>query len=232
MVRCHNLTRRYGDPEHGVYAVRDVDLEIRAGEFVAISGASGSGKSTLLHLIGALDEPDEGEVEVAGLHLQRASERQRTRFRRRDLGVVFQFFNLLPTLTVVENVMLPLVMGGTRRSIARDRALQMLKLVGLPQRRSHLASQLSGGEMQRVAIARAVAHGPKLVIADEPTGNLDSSNRDLVLDIFEEIHRHQLTTLIVVTHEEEVAQVASRRLFMTDGELTEGENACNSASQP
>lgn len=200
-------------------AVRQVDLEIAKGEFLAITGASGSGKSTLLHLIGSLDEPDSGELYVDDLALHRASEREKTEYRRRDVGVVFQFFNLMPTMTVEENVMMPLLLRGDARGPAEERARGLLDLVGLSERRTHLSNQLSGGEMQRVAIARALSHQPKLIIADEPTGNLDSKNRDKVLDILGQIHRDGLATLVVVTHEDIVAEQASRQIEMRDGQI-------------
>ncbi len=199
--------------------MRELDLEVAAGEFLAITGASGSGKSTLLHLIGSLDAPDSGELEVAGLSLHAASEAEKTEFRRRDVGIVFQFFNLMPTLSVAENVAMPLLLRGGNRAESAGRATELLELVGLANRRDHLAHQLSGGEMQRVAIARALAPEPKLIIADEPTGNLDSKNRGRVLEILGRIHAEDLATLAVVTHEEAVAEAASRQVEMCDGKL-------------
>jgi len=194
-------------------------LEIAKGEFLAITGASGSGKSTLLHLIGSLDEPDSGEIFVDQLALHSASETQKTEYRRRDVGIVFQFFNLMPTMTVEENVMMPLLLRGGQRSDAQSRAVELLDLVGLGGRREHLSNQLSGGEMQRVAIARALAHRPKLIVADEPTGNLDSEHRDRDLDILGKIYQEGMATMIVVTHEEAVAEKASRRIEMRDGQI-------------
>ncbi len=219
MIRCCQLSRSFGSAERPVAAVNRVDLEIEQGEFLAITGASGSGKSTLIHLIGSLDEPDSGEIYIGDLALHRANERQKTEYRRRDVGIVFQFFNLMPTMTVEENVVMPLLLRGDRRSGARERATTLLELVGLTARSGHLSNQLSGGEMQRVAIARALAHEPKLIIADEPTGNLDSQNRDRVLQILKTIHSEGLATLIVVTHEDEVARQASRRIEMRDGQI-------------
>lgn len=219
MIRCCQLSRSFGTEDRPVNAVRQVDLEIAKGEFLAITGASGSGKSTLLHLIGSLDEPDSGELYVDDLALHRASEREKTEYRRRDVGVVFQFFNLMPTMTVEENVMMPLLLRGDARGPAEERARGLLDLVGLSERRTHLSNQLSGGEMQRVAIARALSHQPKLIIADEPTGNLDSKNRDKVLDILGQIHRDGLATLVVVTHEDIVAEQASRQIEMRDGQI-------------
>lgn len=200
-------------------AVREVDLHIDDGEFVAITGPSGSGKSTLLNLIGSLDAPDSGAIVVAGLALHVASETEKTEFRRRDIGIVFQFFNLMPTMTVRENVVLPLALRGDALRSGRGRAEELLQLVGLESRAAHYPHQLSGGEMQRVALARALIHAPRLIIADEPTGNLDSVNRDLVIEVLRDIHRRGLATLVVVTHEEEMAEAASRRLEMRDGRV-------------
>ena len=217
MIHCHQLTRVYTSGDLSVPAVREVDLDIATGEFVAITGPSGSGKSTLLNLIGSLDAPDSGEIVVAGLALHSATEAEKTEFRRRDIGIVFQFFNLMPTMTVRENVLLPLSLRGDDLRAGRERAAELLTLVGLEARQEHFPHQLSGGEMQRVAFARALIHSPRLVIADEPTGNLDSQNRDRIIEVLREIHAKGLATLVVVTHEEEVAMAASRRVEMSDG---------------
>lgn len=225
MIHCRKLSRSYASGELHVPAVREVDLDVGTGEFVAITGPSGSGKSTLLNLIGSLDAPDSGEIEVAGLALHRASETQKTEFRRRAIGIVFQFFNLMPTMTVRENVLLPLALRGDDLRAGQKRAGELLTLVGLSGRQEHFPHQLSGGEMQRVAFARALIHEPRLVIADEPTGNLDSANRDRVIEVLQNIHRQGLATLVVVTHEEEVATAASRRVEMRDGRLETGQPA-------
>lgn len=221
MVHCRQLCRSYSSGALHVPAVRDLNLEIRDGEFVAITGPSGSGKSTLLNLIGSLDSPDSGEIVVAGLALHQASEAEKTEFRRREIGIVFQFFNLMPTMTVRENVMLPLALRGDDLKAGHQRAGELLGLVGLGERQTYFPHQLSGGEMQRVAFARALIHAPRLVIADEPTGNLDSANRDRIIDVLRDIHGQGLATLVVVTHEEEVAAAASRRVEMRDGWLVE-----------
>jgi putative ABC transport system ATP-binding protein len=221
MVHCRQLCRSYASGSLHVPAVREIDLDIADGEFVAITGPSGSGKSTLLNLIGSLDAPDSGEIEVAGLALHRAGEAEKTAFRRQVIGIVFQFFNLMPTMTVRENVTLPLALRGDDLKAGRLRAGELLGLVGLGERQHHFPHQLSGGEMQRVAFARALIHEPRLVIADEPTGNLDSANRDRIIEVLRDIHRQGLATLVVVTHEEEVAAAASRRVEMRDGRLVE-----------
>jgi putative ABC transport system ATP-binding protein len=221
MVELRNVTRRYRQGENTVLALDDVSLKIEAEEFVAVTGESGSGKSTFLHLIGGLDKPDKGEVIVNGLALQEASDKQLTEFRARDLGIVFQFFNLLPTLNVVENVSIPLEFQGVKSREAADRAREMLKLVGMEKRERHFIHQLSGGEMQRAAIARALVHRPKLLLADEPTGNLDADNAQKVLEIFRRIADENLTTLVVVTHSVEVAESAQRRIHLKNGKMVE-----------
>ena len=217
MIELRNVTRRYQQGEIGVLALDRINLVFQKNEFVAIRGESGSGKSTLLHLLGALDKPDSGEISIDGVQLHKASEREMTRYRARDLGIIFQFFNLLPTLTVLENVTLPLQLHKVRRREAEIRARAMLRLVALEHRAGHFAHQLSGGEMQRTAIARALVHHPKLVLADEPTGNLDSANAERVLEILSRIWSEQLTTLIVVTHSAEVADLAQRQIYLKNG---------------
>jgi putative ABC transport system ATP-binding protein len=205
---------------HGdAQALDDVSLEIAEHEFVAITGPSGCGKSTLLHLIGGLDSPTSGEVAVAGLELHRASEEQLTAFRRRRLGIVFQFFHLLPTMTMRENVCLPLLLAGEPLRAAQARAAALLDLVGLADRAAHFPHQLSGGQMQRAAIARALIHEPAVLLADEPTGNLDSASAAQVLALLEKISSQRRTTMVVVTHSPEVARLAHRRIPLRDGRI-------------
>jgi putative ABC transport system ATP-binding protein len=217
MIELRNVTRRYQQGENTVLALDDVTLRIESKEFVAVTGESGSGKSTFLHLIGGLDKPDTGVVLVNGLELQAASDKELTDYRARDLGIVFQFFNLLPTLNVLENVCIPLEFQGVKFREAADRAREMLKLVGMEKREHHFVHQLSGGEMQRTAIARALVHRPKVLLADEPTGNLDTANADNVMEIFRRIVAERLTTLVVVTHSSEVAEMAERRIHLRNG---------------
>ena len=221
MIELKNVTRRYQQGENAVLALDDVSLRIEPEEFVAVTGESGSGKSTFLHLIGGLDRPDAGEVLVNGVALHTASDKELTQYRARDLGIVFQFFNLLPTLNVLENVCVPLEFQGVKFSEATKRAREMLKLVGMEKREHHFVHQLSGGEMQRTAIARALVHQPKVLLADEPTGNLDAANADKVLGIFRLIVEERLTTLVVVTHSTEVAETAERRIHLRDGKVVE-----------
>ncbi len=216
MIHLSHVTRRY--PNSGA-ALDDVSLEIQEHEFLAITGPSGCGKSTLLHLLGGMDTPTSGEVVVDGLALHRATEAKLTEYRRRRLGVVFQFFNLLPTMTVLENVCLPLLLQGKPLPEVRERAGELISLVGLSERADHRIHQLSGGQMQRTAIARALIHNPKLLLADEPTGNLDSLHAEQVLELLQKIASQRRTTLIVVTHSEEVARAASRRIRMRDGKI-------------
>lgn len=219
MVKFRGVRRVYGQASDPVRALDGVDLEIGPREFVAITGPSGCGKSTLLHLMAGMDRPDEGEVVVDGVRLDRATESELTEFRRHRLGVVFQFFHLLPGMTALENVVLPLLLRGDARGASETKAAEMLRLTGLRQREGHFPHQLSGGEMQRVAIARAMVHEPALLVADEPTGNLDSVTARGVVELFREISFRLPTTMILVTHSEEVASVAGRRIRMIDGKV-------------
>lgn len=206
--------------ETGVVAAVDhLNLTIEAGEFCAITGPSGCGKSTLLHLFGALDQPDSGQLYADDLPLHQMSETERTRYRRHSVGIVFQFFHLMPTLSVAENVALPLILQGQSPVAARKQADHWLGRTGIHHRRNHLLHQLSGGEMQRAAIARALAPEPRLLLADEPTGNLDSTNEQQILDLLTELHREQGLTLILVTHSRRVAERAARHIRLRDGQL-------------
>jgi putative ABC transport system ATP-binding protein len=218
MIQLVNVSKTYGGGQNVVQAVRTLSVNIASGVFAAIVGASGSGKTTLLHLIGALDRPSAGEVRVAGLDLATMSDAERTRFRRTKVGFVFQFFNLLPTLTAVENVALPAELAGESVRKARIRAEGLLERVQLGARKHHRPSALSGGEMQRVAIARALMMDPPLIVADEPTGNLDSKTGHAVLDMLCSTVGAD-RTLVLVTHDPSVAARAHRTLTMSDGQL-------------
>ena len=202
-----------------MHALDGVSLEIAQNEFVAVSGPSGCGKSTLLHLLAGLERPTSGEIFVGGLAVHQADDAALTDFRRRQLGLVFQFFNLLPTMSVLENVSFPLLLQGIALRECEQRAEELIDLVGLSERSRHFIHQLSGGEQQRTAIARALVHRPSLLIADEPTGNLDSHSAASVMRLLEKIGAGRLTTLIVVTHSDEVARTASRRVEMRDGKI-------------
>jgi ABC-type lipoprotein export system ATPase subunit len=219
MILLRHVTRVYPSPAGEVHALRGIDLDIAAGEFVAVTGPSGCGKSTLLNLLGGLDRPTSGTLRVDGLELDRAGETELTAYRRHHLGIVFQFFNLLPAMTAVENVELPLLLAGRPTAEAREAAAAMLALVDLTPRAEAFPHQMSGGEMQRAAIARALVHQPALLLADEPTGNLDSQNAALVLELFQKIASRRLATLIIVTHSPEAAAVADRQIALSDGRL-------------
>jgi putative ABC transport system ATP-binding protein len=219
LITLKDLTREYTSGQRTVHALDGVSLRIDRHEFVAISGPSGCGKSTLIHLLAGLDQPTSGEIFVDGLALHSADDSALTQFRRRQVGLVFQFFNLLPTMNVRENVSMPLLLQGAPLAESEARADELIELVGLKERESHFVHQLSGGEQQRTAIARALVHRPSLVIADEPTGNLDSHSASAVMRLLEKIGGEGLTTLIVVTHSDEVARAASRRIEMRDGKV-------------
>jgi ABC-type lipoprotein export system ATPase subunit len=219
MIRLSHVSRVYPSSAGKVHALRDVSLEIAPQTFAAVTGPSGCGKSTLLNLLGGLDQPTEGELSVDGLDLRRATDVELTAYRRQRLGMVFQFFNLLPAMTAVENVELPLLLRGDRARSARTQALGMLDMAGLGGRVHAFPHQMSGGEMQRAAIARALVHGPRLLLADEPTGNLDSDNAARVLALLQKIASQGLATLIIVTHSPEAAAFANRQIPMMDGRL-------------
>jgi len=223
------LRKDYPMSGDAVHALRGVSLEVGAGEYVAIAGPSGSGKSTLLQLIGGIDSPSSGTVEILGTRLDTLSDRQLTRLRLTCLGFVFQRFHLLPVLTAQENVELPMAEAGIRARERRARAVELLDYVGLKQRASHRATQLSGGEMQRVAIARALANRPALLLADEPTGELDAATGGEILALFRRLNSDG-TTLIVVTHDEQLAAEAGRVIHMRDGRIKDEEAIVHSAA--
>lgn len=216
IVETRDLTRDYPFAGDAVHALRGVSLIVRAGEFVAVVGPSGCGKSTLLNLIGGIDRPTDGTVHVAGTDVLRMHDSDLTAFRLRNVGFVFQRFYLLPVLTASENVELPMAEAGVAGPTRRRRALELLSYVGLSDRAGHRPSQLSGGEQQRVAVARALANEPLLVLADEPTGELDAQTGAEVIRLFERLHRDG-TTVVVVTHDEELARSVQRVLHMRDG---------------
>jgi len=223
VFRARGLVKRYAMGESIVEALRGVDLEVGAGEVVAVAGPSGSGKSTLLHLLGTLDEPDAGSLEVAGTAVAAMDERARTLFRRLRLGFVFQTFNLLPVLSAEENVELPLWLAGVGGRERRARARAALAEVGLGGRVGHRPDQLSGGERQRVAIARALVHRPLAVLADEPTGNLDSETAVAVMDLLTALNRSSGTAFVVCTHDPALIARAPRRVFLRDGRVVADE---------
>jgi len=205
-----------------VHVLRGISLEIYAGERVGIIGPSGSGKSTLLGLMGGLDSPTSGQIEIDNIDITRLSENRLTEVRNEKIGFVFQFFNLVPTLTALENVALPIEFARKPRFRARKRAAELLDLLGLKDRLHHRPAQLSGGQQQRVAIARALANNPPLLLADEPTGNLDTESGRLVLQTLEDVQRTTGTTVITVTHDPRIAHAMERVMTLVDGQLIEG----------
>jgi putative ABC transport system ATP-binding protein len=227
---ARDLRKDYPMDGETVHALRGVSLEIRAGEYVAIAGPSGSGKSTLLQLIGGIDFPSAGTVEILGTVLQSLSDRELSRLRLTRLGFIFQRFHLLPVLTAQENVELPMAEAGVPREVRRARAIELLGYVGLAHRVRHRVTQLSGGEMQRVAIARALANRPALLLADEPTGELDAATGQEILDLFRRLNQDG-TTLVVVTHDDRLAEQADRVIHMLDGRVLP-EPQRQSTSQP
>ncbi|HLF96800.1 MAG TPA: ABC transporter ATP-binding protein [Methylococcaceae bacterium] len=219
LVRLADVAYRYREGGRERAVLQDVQGEIRRGEYVVLLGQSGSGKTTLLNLVAGLDLPQAGEVSVDGVALNRLGERERTLFRRRRIGFVYQFFNLLPTLSVAENILLPLELIGA--DAMGGKARELLREVGLAERADSFPDQLSGGEQQRVAVVRALAHDPLLLLADEPTGNLDSHSGEQVLALFDRLIRARGKTLLVATHNREVAARADRVLYLRDGRLSE-----------
>jgi len=216
LLRLEGVTKSFSRGSEAVAALRCVDLSVEAGEFVALVGPSGSGKSTLLHVAGGLDSPDHGRVVINGRDLASLSPGERARLRRRQIGFIFQFFHLIPSLTVAENVELPLVLDRTR---GNGRVPEALRAVGLAHRAAHLPAELSGGEMQRVAIARALVARPGLILADEPTGNLDSATGAEILELLIGQVQHSGATLVMVTHDAAASQRAGRALHLRDGRL-------------
>jgi putative ABC transport system ATP-binding protein len=214
-----NLTKQYQMGEVVVKALDQVNFSVSQGEFVAIMGPSGSGKSTLLHLLGGLDAPTSGKIILAGQELSQMSDNQITRFRRRRVGFIFQFYNLLPTLTAAENVGLPLLIDGKTIPSQRARIDLLLSLVGLSDRAQHLPDQLSGGQQQRVAIARAFVNDPEIVLADEPTGNLDTRSGTAILELLQKTRQELNATILMVTHDPRAASFADRVVFLRDGKI-------------
>ena len=220
MITLRNVSRHYRDGSgRMVHALDGVDLHIPAGVFTGITGPSGCGKSTLLHLLGALDTPTSGEVMVDGIPLHTAGEKERTLYRRSTVGIVFQFFHLLPGMTLLENVSLPLVLAGAGGDAADARAAALLTLAGLESKAGRLPHEVSGGELQRAAVARALIHQPRLLLADEPTGNLDSSSAATVMDLFRRIHAEGQTTILMVTHSPAIAESLPACIRMADGRV-------------
>ena len=221
MIKLKNVWKIYKLASSEVIALREINLEVSEGEKIAIMGPSGSGKSTLLHLIGALDKPTRGSVMVNGISIEKLPERKLAKFRRENIGFVFQFFYLVPTLTALENVMLPLLPVKPRD--LEEKAKMLLEEVGLAHRMFHKPSELSGGEQQRVAIARALINDPKIILADEPTGNLDTETGKKIVELLVEICKRKNKTLIVATHDPIIAEMMERIIYLRDGKIVREE---------
>lgn len=220
-VRISGISKKYGD--HGVEALKGITLDIPKGRFIALMGPSGCGKSTLLNCVSGIDKPTSGEIIIDGRDITRMSEQELTLLRREKIGFVFQFFNLLTTLTARENVELPLDLAGKmpRRDV-RDRADELLKEVGLIERADFYPAQLSGGEMQRIAVLRAIVHKPQIILADEPTGNLDTENGTQILTMLKTLSNERRETILMATHSDEAAAYADEVIYMKDGQIVEG----------
>lgn len=221
MIRCIDVRKVYQQGNNEIIALDGVSLDIAKGEFAVIMGPSGSGKSTLLHLIGGLDRPTSGELLVDQRLVGQMADDQVTLFRRTRIGFIFQFFNLLPTLTALENVALPFVLDGRSKATAEQRAKMLLAKVGLENRQNHLPEEMSGGEIQRIAMARALAFDPPILLADEPTGNLDSKTGESILSLLRHINREAGCTIVMVTHSREAAGYGHRTIFFRDGKIEE-----------
>ncbi|HHE6471407.1 TPA: lipoprotein-releasing ABC transporter ATP-binding protein LolD [Providencia rettgeri] len=219
LLVCENLSKTYQEGTLSTQVLKNVSFSMGLGEMMAIVGSSGSGKSTLLHLLGGLDTPSEGNVIFRDQHINQLSSDERAAIRNKDLGFIYQFHHLLPDFTALENVAMPLLIGGIAKETAFSKATEMLEAVGLAHRAGHRPSELSGGERQRVAIARALVNEPALVLADEPTGNLDLRNADAIFELLGELNRTQRTAFLVVTHDMTLARRLSRQLEMRDGHL-------------
>ncbi len=223
VIKLDSVTKVYKDGDRTVTALDNVSLSIEQGESVAIEGPSGSGKSTLLQILGALDEPTSGSVNIFGVEPFQLNDKELSKFRNETIGFVFQFFNLLPYYSALENVMVPLLLGGVSETDAREKAKTVLDELGLSDRLNHRPSQLSGGQMQRVAIARALGTEPKLILADEPTGNLDKENKAIIADLLASVSKKGIT-LIVVTHDQLLSERFGRKLRIDGGRLLQPSN--------
>jgi putative ABC transport system ATP-binding protein len=221
ILRVENLTKTYGEGNNKVNALDGVSFQVNQGEFVAIIGPSGSGKSTLLHMIGGVDHPTKGKVFVNGKDVYNQTEEQLAIFRRREVGLIYQFYNLIPVMNVVENMTLPVLMDG--RKVNEDRLSELLTVLNLNGREGHLPNQLSGGQQQRVSIGRALMNAPSIVLADEPTGNLDSKNSQEIIELLKLSNKKYNQTLLVITHDENIALQADRIIAIGDGKITRDE---------
>lgn len=221
IVKVSNLSKVFGEKGNLNKVLDDITFEIEKGEFVSLMGESGSGKSTLLYLIGGLDKPTNGEVFINENNINKLKEKQIAKLRRKDIGFVFQFYNLVQNLTVEENIMLPVIMDGKKEKDYKERLDKILKIIGLEAKRHSLPNQLSGGQQQRVSIARAIILSPSIILADEPIGNLDSKSGEEVMKLFKTINKEEGITILQVTHSEEAAKYGNRIIRLKDGKIIE-----------
>lgn len=224
ILRTNNLTKVYGKGENQVIAVNNVNLSINKGEFVAITGKSGSGKSTLLHILGGVDKPTSGQVLIDGENIQNIKGDKKTNFRRANIGLIYQFYNLIPVLNVRENIILPISLEGIK--VDEEYFKEIIKTLDLKKRLNHLPNELSGGQQQRVAIGRAVINHPKIILADEPTGNLDSKNSKKIMGMLKYYNRQYGQTIIMITHDINIAKMANRVITFEDGKIIKDEQIC------
>lgn len=221
ILEVKNLTKIYGHEDNQVVALKDISFTVEKGEFIAIVGSSGSGKSTLLHLIGGVDKPTSGDVIINGVNVYEQNEEQLAILRRREVGLIYQFYNLIPVLTVAENMTLPVLLDNQK--VNDERFEELLHILNLENRKNHLPRELSGGQQQRVSIGRALMNAPSLVLADEPTGNLDSKNSREIVDLLKLTQRKYKQTLIMITHDERIAMQADRIIVIEDGQIKKDE---------
>ena len=218
-IKTVNLIKEFGEKDNKVRVLNDINIEIKDGEFVSLMGPSGSGKSTLLYLVGGLDKPTSGKVLINDKDISKLSDTNMAKLRRKDIGFVFQFYNLVQNLTVEENIMLPVVMNGEKESSYKERLNDILKIIGLEDKRKNLPKELSGGQQQRVSIARAIILYPSIIFADEPIGNLDSKSGKEVMELFKKINKEEHITILQVTHSEEAAKYGNRIIRLKDGKI-------------
>lgn len=221
ILRCEGVSKIYGNGENQVRALDEIDLSVEAGEFVSVVGASGSGKSTLLHILGSVDQPSQGKVLVEGIDIASLSQKQSAIFRRRKVGIIYQFYNLIPTLTVEKNILMPLLLD--KKKVNEEYFTQIVNSLGIQEKIHALPNQLSGGQQQRVAIARALIYRPALLLADEPTGNLDQRNFKEIMDMLRLSNRNLKQTILLITHDEKAALMADRIVTIEDGRIVSDE---------
>jgi putative ABC transport system ATP-binding protein len=219
MIKVENLYKKFTLGDQELTVLKDINLDIQKGEFVSLMGPSGSGKSTLLYLIGGLDKPTEGSVNIKGKQLEKMKDKEESILRRRDIGFVFQFYNLVPNLNVEDNIMLPVLLDGKKLKDYKERLDELLDLVGLSERRDHTPRELSGGQQQRVAIARALINNPDIILADEPIGNLDSKTGADIMELFQKINKEKNITIVQVTHSFEASEYGTRLIKLMDGRI-------------